>query len=248
MAVLQEGGFDTASIGVVGIEVGSPQQPEGYVPYKTWSYVVEQLPTAKFTDISRAFCDLILVKCEEELELARYSAQVGERACEALLSIAKPGVSESEMAAVIMKKILGSGAGTRMPHLILHTGVNNLSWGAPSWVYQAQSHRRMEKGNTLLYEIFVVYGGIETQPQMCLALEPVDCAIQECAEVARRSYEIGPNALRPGKASIKWQRQWVNRSRLLALDSIDPQFESNNVGWPNERKNRAGARNSAGGN
>jgi len=199
VAVLKERGFETQTVGVVGIEIGSPQQPEGYVPFKTWSYVLSHLPKASFIDVSRDFCDLIMVKSDEELALVRRSARIGERACEALLATTKLGVGEGEMAAAVVQEIFSSGAGTRMPNIILHTGVENLSWGPPLWTYRAQPPRRVQKGDVVLSEVFVIYGGLETQQQMCLALSPVAQVDLECAEVARRSYEAGLRALCPGK-------------------------------------------------
>lgn len=199
IAVLKDGGFHSASIGVVGVETRSPQQPEGFFPYKTWSYVLENLPKATFIDISIDFAKLMMVKSEEELELLRYSAAIGEKACEALLNITKAGVSESEMYGTIMNVIFSNGAGVHESNLCLHTGVDNLSWGAPMWMYHAQTPRVIQKGEIVGTEIFVVYGGLETQQQMCVAIEPVHPIIQECAQVARQAYEAGLKALRPGR-------------------------------------------------
>lgn len=69
VAILQEKGFDSATIGVVGVESRGPAELEGYLPYKFWSYVVEHLPKATFVDISYSFAELVLVKSEEELAL-----------------------------------------------------------------------------------------------------------------------------------------------------------------------------------
>jgi len=52
-------------------------------------------------------------------------------------------------------------------------------------------------------EIFPCYGGMETQQQMSIATKPVHPAITECAGIARRSYEAGLKALRPGRAFRK---------------------------------------------
>lgn len=199
VSVLQEKGFDSATIGVLGLENSGPVELEGYIPYKTWSYVLEHLPKATFVDIFYPFAELMLVKSQEELELVRYGAQIGERACEAMLKVTSPGTSESEIYATIMKVIFANGAGAPFPTLVLHTGVDNVSWGPPMWLYQAQSPRVVQKGDILNAEIFSRYGGIETQQQMCVALKPIDPVSMECAEVARRAYKVGLKVLAPGK-------------------------------------------------
>lgn len=199
VAILREKGFDSANIGVVNLERGGPGQLEGYIPYTTWAYVLEHLPNATFADVSQPITELAMVKSEEELAVVRRSADIGEMACEAMLKVTRPGVSESEIYATIMKIIHSNGAGANAPVLILQTGVDNTCWGPPKWIYEAQPPRLVEKGDLVQAELFPRYGGVETQQQMSVALKPVHPVNQECAETARRAYEAGLKALRPGK-------------------------------------------------
>jgi len=199
VTVLREQGFDSATIGVVGLESWSAGETEGYIPYKTWAYVLAYLPNATYIDISQEFAQLCLVKSEEELDLVRYCARIGEMACETMLEVTTPGISESEIYANIMKVIFSNGACTRSPHLILATGVDNTSWGPPMWIHQPQPPRLVQRGDIVMAELFPCYGGFETQQQMTVALKPVHPVSRECAEVARHSYEEGLKALCPGK-------------------------------------------------
>ena len=191
-------GFDSGTIGVVGLEYTGPGEGEGYIPFKTWSHILEHLPNATFVDVSRPFAELVLVKSEEELALLRHSARIGEMACEAMLEATKPGVSESEIYAVVMSVLFRNGAST-WTSLILESGIDNPSWGAPLWTYQAQPPRILQKGDMVEAELFPFYGGVTTQQQMSVALKPVHPVNQECAGIARHSYEVGLKALRPGK-------------------------------------------------
>jgi Xaa-Pro aminopeptidase len=47
-------------------------------------------------------------------------------------------------------------------------------------------------------EIHTLYGGQEAQVQMSVALDPVDADNQKCETVARRAYEAGLRAVKPG--------------------------------------------------
>ena len=197
--LLKEKGFDSSYIGVVGIETSGPGEPEGFIPYKTWSYILERLPKVTFIDVSQSFAEIVFIKSEEEIALVRYSAWIGEMACQAMLEITKPGVSESEICGEIMKVIISNGASPQSPALILHSGVDNTSWGPPIWFYQAQQPRILQEGDVVQAEIFPWYGGIETQQQMCIAIKPIHPINQKLSEIARNVYEIGLKFLRPGK-------------------------------------------------
>jgi Xaa-Pro dipeptidase len=199
VGVLKEKGFDRSKIGVVGLESRSPGEIGGCLPYTTWSHVLNELKQATFVDLSLPFCELVLTKSEEELRFVRISASIGEQACEAMLRFLRPGVTEQALYGEIIKTICERGAGLRYPIMILQTGVDNLSWGPPMWQYQAQPLRVLREGDLVQAEIFPSYGGFETQQQMSVALKPVHPINAELAKIARRSYEIGLRALRPGK-------------------------------------------------
>jgi len=195
VSILRERGLDSATIGVVGLKLQGPGAMGG-IAYGDWLHVIEQLPKATIVDIADAFAQLTLVKSEEEIELARYAAYVGDLACEAMLKVVKPGVSESEIYATIMYTILKNAANAL--HVIMQTGVNNLSWGMPIWTYKAQVPPIVQKGDLVQAEIFPIYGGIESQQQMSIATKPVATLTQELANVARRSYDAAINTMHPG--------------------------------------------------
>jgi Xaa-Pro aminopeptidase len=194
--ILREKSLDSATIGVVNLFQRGPGALGG-IAYGDWAGVLEQLPKATFIDIEEQFSELRLVKSEEEIALARYAAEVGEKACEAMLKIVRPGISESEIYATIMYTILAKAANSL--HVIMQSGVENLSWGMPMWTYQAQVPRVIGKGDLVEAEIFPMYGGIEAQQQMAVTTKPVAPLTQELANVASRSYKAGVGVIRPGK-------------------------------------------------
>jgi Xaa-Pro dipeptidase len=195
---LQDKGFDQAKIGVVGLESKGAGEPDGLIPYKTWSYVLKNLPKATFIDVSVAYCEMMIVKNEEELKMVRRSADIGEMACEAMMKATKVGALESDIYSAVMSTLYSEGAVSTYEFLILKTGPDNVSWGSPIWVHRGGTPRTLQKGDIVNAEIFPVYGGFETQQQMAVALNPIDPTNQKCADIARRSYEAGLKALRPG--------------------------------------------------
>ena len=196
--ILKEKGFESAKIGVLGLKgEGIIGDPEGSIPYTTWTYVLDHLPKATFTDISASLIEKILVKSEEELALVRYAAHVGEMACQADSNAVKPGVSESEIYAAAAGIIFMNGANFRNINLL--SGVDNPSWGRPKWLTRPQRSRIVQKGEIVLSEWGPSYGGLEAQQQMTVALKPVHPVNRELAEVAKQSLEAGLKALQPGK-------------------------------------------------
>lgn len=201
--VLQEKGYDRANIGVVGLDIFAPGEMEGYVPYRTWAYILDNLPSANFHEVSRAFAQLVSVKSDEELQLVRRAAEIGELGAEAMMRATYPGASESEIYAAVMHQLFLNGAnGSVAPYItpmILHSGPDNPSWGAPMWLLRGQPPRVVKNGDIIHAEIFPRYGSMEAQLQMCIAIEPIDPVNKECAIIARQSYEVGLKSLRPGK-------------------------------------------------
>jgi Xaa-Pro aminopeptidase len=196
VSVLKEKGVESGTIGVIGIESKGPGEFEGYIPFKTWSFIRENLPKARFVEMSADFFELMLTRSSEEVALIRYAAKIGERVCQTMLETVKPGVSEAEIFAAMMQTMYSNGCKPRM--LIFESGVDNLSWGTPLWLHRAGSPREVQKGEMVQAEIFTSYGGIETQQQMSIGLKPVHPTNQEMARIARRSYEVGVKELRPG--------------------------------------------------
>ena len=201
--VLREKGYDKANIGVVGVSIFGAGEVEGYVPYNTWQTILNNLPDVKFCDVSTDFARIVLMKSNEELILVRRAAEIGELAAEKMMEMTRPGVSESEIYAAIMHELFLNGAnGNNVPYatpMIIHSGTDNPSWGPPIWLVRGQPPRVVQKGDIVQSEIFSFYGRFEAQLQMSIAIEPVSSVNKECAAIARESYRVGIESLRPGK-------------------------------------------------
>ncbi len=196
VATLKELGCERSRIGVLGLKSAGVLQSEGIVPYTTWQAILEGLPQAQFEDVWEAFRAFVLVKSEEELRVLRKSAAAGEAACAALLETARPGVNEAQLYAAAMEAVLSRGV--RMVWMIIQSGPACSSWGPPMWLFRPQPSRVIQRGDIINAEVFPEYGMLETQQQMCIAVGDIHPMNQRCAEIARRAYEIGLEALKPG--------------------------------------------------
>ncbi len=196
VAVLQEKGLDRGRIGAVGLG-GLRTTWEGWIPFRTWDRVTSKLPQCVFEDVTAPFSELLLVRSAEELAQVRRGAQVLEEASREMVKAVRPGATELEVYARIHRVLADHGVYS--PMLILRSGSQNASWGEPAWLFGVGTPRVLQRGDIVLAEIFASCAGMESQVQMAVAIPPVSAVDQECAQLARQSYEDGLRALRPGQ-------------------------------------------------
>ncbi len=196
--VLTELGLTQGRVGVFGLDSWGPGEFDGLVPYRLWETIKEGLPDVEFIEMTVPFKKMMLVKSAEEIALYRYSAKVGESACQAMLHSTRVGLPETDIYAAIQHAIFAHGADAWWPHLNLAVGADDLGWGPPLWIYRGGEPRRIREGDLVQAEIFPCYAGAETQQQMAVAVGPVPDLHHELAQVARRSYDAGLALIKPG--------------------------------------------------
>jgi Xaa-Pro aminopeptidase len=196
--VLREKGLASGRIGIVGMGPTAPGEMEGLLPLGFWNSLRKELPQASLEDFTQAYTDFMLVKSAEEIALLRHGAIVAERVCRVMADVTRPGVSEAEIYAEMMRETYRSGCDARYPFLSLQSGPSNIGWGAPRWLLRAEPPRRVQRGDMVQAEIHTLYGGQEAQVQMAVALDPIDADNRKCEAVARSAYEAGLKAVKPG--------------------------------------------------
>ncbi len=194
--IIREKGFANSRIGTIGATRGSIFFRGGAVTYGLWTHLKEALPGVTFVELWDQFVVHWLTKSEEDLAVFKKAAMMAEAASEAALEATKPGVTEADIFAAIQCEILRLGG--RTSNLIIHTGPDNASWGPAKWQYRAQKPRVIQEGDIICTEIFPHYGHLEAQAQMCMAVGEVAEVNHRLARLARESYEIGLNVIRPG--------------------------------------------------
>ena len=199
VAELERAGLDGGRVGVVGL--GDTQvviEPEGWVPYTSWTTVLEALPDTTFVDVTHEYAEQILPKGEAEIAALEVAARAGEAACDAMVSAAKAGMTEAELFAEGVAEMYRHGV--EVAYDIFHTlpDGEGLAWGHPSWQFRTQPPRTMRRGDVVLTELFPNYGGLEAQQQLTIGLSPVHDDCRRGAELARESLERGVAAAKPG--------------------------------------------------
>lgn len=191
-------GLDGGRVGVVGLEPFPLSFPNGIIPYGTYKGLADACPETTFVPVGADWHMMVITRSDEEIALIEYSARGGEAMCEAMIAAARPGVAEHELYAAAMEACFRAGSTQHWMVLITARDGENVGWGPPAWTYRAQPPGRLRDGDLVLAELFPVYGMLESQQQLTIAIGEVHPDIERAGAIARQSYDAGLAALQPG--------------------------------------------------
>jgi Xaa-Pro aminopeptidase len=191
LAFLREKGLDRGRIGVVGLEPFGASFPEGVMPYGTYAGVIEGCPAATFVPMGQAWHAMTLARSEEELAMIAFSADAGEAMCAAMIEATRPGVGEHELYAAAMRACFEAGATQHWMIIVTATDGESVAWGPPPWTYRPQQPQIVREGDVVMAELFPVYGMMESQQQLAIAVGAVHPDVPRAGEVARQAYDAG---------------------------------------------------------
>jgi Xaa-Pro dipeptidase len=195
--LMKEVGIGQQRIGVIGLDPYPPFYFDGPMPYHTWKAVLDAFPDATFVQVGERFYQLTASRSEEELEVLKWSANVGETMCLAMREATRPGVSEGDIYSAIVAACPSHVGFTA--EILLSSGKDFVSFGPPTWNYRPHAPRVIEDGDVVSAEVFSSLGMLETQHQPTIAVGKVHPDYERAADVARAAYEAGLEALRPGR-------------------------------------------------
>ncbi|MBN2638397.1 MAG: M24 family metallopeptidase [Bacteroidales bacterium] len=194
--IIEDRGLNKSAIGIIGLAPYPPFYFDGSMPYNTWQYIQEDLSEATFKFVDNKFMEYTSVKSEEEIAVLKWSANVGEKMCDAMLQATHPGVRENEIyAAAIATCAENVGYTTE---LLMGSGPEFVGWGPPVWTYRPEAPRVIEEGDVVLAEVFSSFGMLETQHQPAIAVGKVHPDFDKASVAARKSYEAGVEMLKEG--------------------------------------------------
>jgi len=194
--IMEERGLTNKAFGVIGLEPYPPYYFDGAMPYNTWQTILKGLPNGTFKPVGHKFFALSSVKSQEEIAVLKWSANVGEKMCQAMLEATKPGVRENEIYAAAMNACATHVGFTTT--ILMGSGPEFVGWGLPAWTYRPEEPRVIQEGDIILAEVFSSFGMLETQHQPSIAVGAVHPDFERAAAAARQSYENGVKELRHG--------------------------------------------------
>ncbi len=217
---LKELKLDRARIGLMEID----PRHEDYMPVNQYNTLRKGLPDAELVFTKGFLHDLVVIHSAEELDCVRKAGVLCQRAMEAMVARAKPGVKEYELRAAAGAAIL-EGGGDIDFLIIGSTPMANpaLIFGNPR-----PSGRVLQKGDIINMELAAGYRGYTAQigSPICVG-EPTDMVRKFWEEITLPGYhkivaEIAPG--RPAEAmrtASKFFRDHGVQSRPTQCHGID---------------------------
>jgi Xaa-Pro aminopeptidase len=149
----------------------------------------------ELVDVTREYAALRRIKSAEEIERLRGAAQLSDLAITTLVEVARPGVAETELVALVEESYRRRGGTTRI------TFLRSMPMDAPNGCLPAQnpSSRRLERGDVILTEFSASLAGYSGQVH-----RPVFVQAEPTAEwlrlfdAARDAYDAITRGLTPG--------------------------------------------------
>ena len=155
--------------GRIGLMEIDPRHGD-YLPVNQYNTLRKELPDAELVFTKNFLHDLVVIHSREELDCVRKAGVLCERAMEAMVARARPGVKEYEIKAAAASAIMDGGGD--IDFLIIgSTPMDNpaLIFGNPR-----PSSRVLKKGDLINMEIAAGYRGYTAQVGSPITLGPAD--------------------------------------------------------------------------
>ncbi|VCU68418.1 Creatinase [Pigmentiphaga humi] len=187
---LLELGLDGSRIGVCGLE-GGTRTPEGTIMHGTYRALAAAVPNATFIDASELMQDVREIKSEEEIAVLQCSIDLVERALDAQLAAAQPGVPDYVVWAETMHAMFRRGS-----ELSVH--FNWVSGANPGRTLTRPTARPLREGDLILGEIESSVIGYRAQRLPVVAVNRCPPLIAELSALHGEMYAGLMETLKPG--------------------------------------------------
>jgi Xaa-Pro aminopeptidase len=188
---IRERGYDKGKIGIVEYD------PYTSIPKNHWDFFVTHLSQAEFVSVTKEFIALRLVKSPEEIGFLERSAELGDIGIRAMQERVKPGMTESEVFAIVHEAVIRAGGEMGMIQLgscsMLDPDLND------------QRPRPVERvigaRDIINNELGIFYNGYEAQCGKPVVTGEPTSEYKEMFELALEGYKRLVPTMHPGMSS-----------------------------------------------
>jgi len=187
---IAEHGLERGKIGIAGL-AGLNRSPDGIVAYGTMTGLKERFPHAQFVNATDLMLEVRARKSPEEIAFLEKSAGLVALGIQTMTEVARPGVAECEVYAAVWHTMIGNGG--EGPALYFLSAGPNL--GGSAFV---PTTRPLEKGDVILNEIEVKYGGYAAQGNQPMFIGEPTPRQRELYDTALKAFERVLGVMAPG--------------------------------------------------
>src|ERR1700731_1901890 len=188
--------LERGRIGLIEIDA----RHKDYLPVNQYNVLRQALPDAELIFTQGFLHELLVIHSEEELACVRKAGALCQRAMEAMVARAKPGVPEYELRAAAGAAILDGGGD--IDFLI----IGSTPMDDPAMVFgnPRPSHRKLKKGDIINMELAAGYNGLSAQIGSPITLgAPTDMVRKFWDEITLPGYRKIIAEIKPGNATAK---------------------------------------------
>ena len=187
---LKELGVEKGTIGITGLGAGT-RTPMGTILLGFYQLIRDNFPNAKLVDATDILAEARYQKSQEEIDVLTKSQQIIEKAIDAEIKMAAPGVIDWHLWAKVMSTLVENGS-----ELPVHC-----NWGSGKNVKDTLTRatfRPLERGDLIINEIEASWMGYRAQGMQPLFVEVADPVHMELIKVQRDIYNSLLERLKPG--------------------------------------------------
>jgi Xaa-Pro dipeptidase len=210
-------GMEKDTIGIVSMRV---------MPAGAYMNLKRDLPEADFVSAGDILLQCRMVKSFEELEFVRKAGACADKAIEAILEAARPGITEAELTALCDYAMVCAGA-DRGPFILIGSGPWERFEGTIGDA--SYSQRKLQRGDIILTELSPSYRGYYSQLCVPFSLggDP-PTSFMQLLNIDKEIYRRALDELRPGNSVgqieanvFEFARRKGDFRRVWALQSTE---------------------------
>ena len=190
---LKELKLENARIGLA--ELSGYNGEQGF-PYTTHVALTSNFPKAKFEDATDIIVEARIIKSPAEIKCLEYGCEAGEKAIQAVIDTAKPGVKDYEVRAKFMDTLFREGCD--ISSMILYHSGKELIHGSGSGMIWAATPKVMDKGDIIHTEFDANFMGYAAQFNQPFSLGEPSKEWMDIFKLVIESVNSGLKVLKPG--------------------------------------------------
>jgi Xaa-Pro dipeptidase len=217
---IKELGIAKPRVGLVEID---PRHKD-YMPVNQYNDLRDGLPGAEIVFTRSFIHELVVIKSAPELDCVRKAGKLCQRAMEAMVAVAKPGATESDLRGAAGAAIMQGGGD--VDFLII--GATPMASPAMFFGNPRPSERKLAKGDIIIMELAAGYRGYTAQigSPICVG-EPTEMVKKFWHDITLPGYRRIVAEIRPGnpidnvRIAAKFFRDMGVQSRPTQIHGID---------------------------
>ncbi len=210
--------LDKGKLGIIGYK-------QGWFPALIYNALMESFPQAQIEDVSQVINDVlneISRQSDEELKFLRKTCEILDYSYEAVKKSLKPGVTEYHLWAAAEQAIVGNGGWAG--HFILGT-----SGPGPTFPKAPPAHNVLNKGDVVIFELNVLYGGVSAQICFALSIGKPEAEVLKMYNHCEELYKFSLSELDKKRTFIDIEQDLSNRIHRFGYEPMTPQIHIYNM-------------------